>query len=70
MSELTENVCKIVATFKIAEIIKNNATVIASDMIYEIMLELAQSPQSIHPALTVDQTVVMVCEEKSPKQLN
>ena len=70
MSEVTEKVCKIVASSKIAEIINNNAVTVASDLIYEIMLELAQSPQSIHPALTVDQTVMMVCEEKFPKQLN
>lgn len=64
MSELTESVCKIVTSSKIEEIIRDNATVIAADLIYSIMLELAKSPQSVNPALTIDRTVDMVCEEK------
>lgn len=64
MSEVTESICKLVAKSKIEEIINENATIVAADLIYSVMLELAQSPQSVHPALTVDRTVDLVCEEK------
>jgi len=56
----TETVCRLVASNKIAEIIRDNAIINAADLIYSIMLELAQSP---HPALTIDQTIDLVCEE-------
>lgn len=64
MTEITERVCRHVAIDKIEEVINNNSTYAAADLIYSIMLELVQSPQSVHPALTIDRTIDMACEEK------
>ena len=52
-----------IAVEKIKEIISENDDNISAEVLYKIMQELADFPQSIDKQKTINKTIDMVCEE-------
>lgn len=48
---------------KIAEVICGNDTYTAAALLYQMMIDLAQGPQSNDAVTTVDRMIDLVCEE-------
>lgn len=51
------------AANKIKEIISENDNNTSAEVLYKIMQELADSPQSMDKQKTINKTIDMVCEE-------